>query len=309
MGTAAEDAGWTLLLPPLLFFTMSTTFLMLFSRLSVLFRFMYTPYQKRLLQLMLVWAVIRTIAFLFRSLVSLVPFLGDSPEFIAATRVFLSIGGAPLTRVVTKNSLSAFVGIKIFPDSKNERLREWNSCIPRRKRFISRAQVLLDMVLLAAVILLVVSAIAHKVKEEADSRWQGLVKLTAVAVFTCLNILPVGAAVFAFGWCECDGGIAHLTSRVLKQVLVTTLIQSSLLVVKYAYTIAESTDPERYNAQELYFSLLSVLPEFLMASPFCFESVVAMFRLDAADELIAGDHPNFVVVTEVIGQAAFAAVL
>ncbi|KAI8831741.1 hypothetical protein BJ741DRAFT_651467 [Chytriomyces cf. hyalinus JEL632] len=248
---------------------------------------------------MVVWAAIRTLAFFFRSLVSLVPYLADSPEFITATRVFLSIGGAPLTRVVTKNCLSAFVGIKIFPDSKNRWLRAWNNNIPLRKRMASRAQVFLDMILLAAVILLVVSAIAHKVREEWDARWQFLVKLASVSVFTCLNLLPVGGAVFALVWCESSPS----------QVLITTLIQSSFLVIKYAYTVAESTDPERFGTQELYFYFLSALPEFLMASPFCLDSVVAMFRLDAADEVIAGDDPNFIVVTEVLGQAAFAAVL
>ncbi|KAJ3258933.1 hypothetical protein HDU77_002081 [Chytriomyces hyalinus] len=309
MGTAAEEAGWTLLLPPLLFFTLSATLLILLSRQSISFRFMYTPFQKRLLLLMVVWSAIRTLAFFFRSLVSLVPYLADSPEFITATRVFLSIGGAPLTRVVTKNCLSAFVGIKIFPDSKNRWLRAWNNSIPLRKRIASRAQILLDMILLAAVILLVVSAIAHKVREESDARWQFLVKLAAVSVFTCLNLLPVGGAVFALVWCECDGGIAFLASRVLKQVLIITLIQSSLLVIKYAYTVAESTDPERFGTHELFFYSLSALPEFLMASPLCLDSVVAMFRLDAADEAIAGDDPNFIVVTEVLGQAAFAAIL
>ncbi|KAJ3224849.1 hypothetical protein HDU81_008283 [Chytriomyces hyalinus] len=181
MGTAAEEAGWTSLLLPLLFFTVSSTVLILLSWQTISNRVTYTPFQKQLLQLMLIWAVIRTLSFLFRSLVSLVPSLGDNAKFISFTRVMLSVGGAPLTRVVTKNCLTAFLGIKIFPHSKSSRFQAWNQNVATRKQAVSRTQAVLDTILLTAMTFLVVSTIAYEVEgQPTHARWPVLSTLLVI---------------------------------------------------------------------------------------------------------------------------------
>ncbi|KAJ3239353.1 hypothetical protein HDU78_002867 [Chytriomyces hyalinus] len=272
MGTAAEEAGWTSLLLPLLFFTVSTTVLMLLSWQTISNRVTYSPFQKRLLQLMLVWAVIRTLSFFFRILVSLVPSLGDNDKFVSFTRVMLSVGGAPLTRVVTKNCLTSFLGIKIFPRSQSSRFQAWNQNVSIRKLAVSRTQACLDAILLTAMVFLVFSTIAYEVQgHPTHARWPVL-------------------------------------------VLALTLVQSTLLVIRYAYTIAYFLAtvkfPVQLLANETQLYLCSLVPVFLMAGPFCLEWVVAMFQLDIVDEQdrTTRDTVHFGVATDMVAQAALSTI-
>ncbi|KAI8845092.1 hypothetical protein BJ741DRAFT_703496 [Chytriomyces cf. hyalinus JEL632] len=314
MGTAAEEAGWTSLLLPLLFFTVSSTVLMLLSWQTISNRVTYSPFQKRLLQLMLVWAVIRTLSFFFRSLVSLVPYLGDNAKFVSFTRVMLSVGGAPLTRVVTKNCLTSFLGIKIFPRSQSSRFQAWNQSVSARKLAVSRTQACLDAILLTAMVFLVFSTIAYEVEgQPMHARWAVLVKLCSLCLFTCLNMLPLCGSVFALVLCECDGRL-KCPGRILRTVLALTLVQSTLLVIRYAYItayfLATVKFPVQFVANETQLYLCSLVPVFLMAIPFCLEWVVAMFQLDIVDErdITTRETVHFGVATDMVAQAALSAI-
>ncbi|KAJ3235589.1 hypothetical protein HDU78_005101 [Chytriomyces hyalinus] len=312
MSTAAEVEGWTSLLLPLLFFTISATFLTLLSWQTISHRSTYSPFQKRLLLLMLVWAVIRTVAFFFRSLVTLVPYLGNSAKFVGFTRVLLSVGGAPLTRVVTKNCLTAYLGIKILPHSQSARFKAWNNSVSTRKRTISKAQALLDTILFATMVFLVLSTIAFNIKGHAQ--WAMLVKLVSLWFFTCLNLLPLCGSVFALVLCECDAGPVCVTGRMLKMVLAFTLVQSALLVIRYAYTLAYFLETAHVSVQlpvnETQVYMYSLVPVFLMAGPFCLDWVVALFQLDVVDERgdVGGDTVHFKVASDMFAQVAFSAI-
>ncbi|KAI8831740.1 hypothetical protein BJ741DRAFT_711195 [Chytriomyces cf. hyalinus JEL632] len=263
MSTAAEVEGWSSLLLPLLFFTISATFMTLLSSQTISHRSTCSPFQKRLLLLMLVWAVIRTVSFFFRSLVTLVPYLGNSAKFVAFTRVLLSVGGAPLTRVVTKNCLTAYF---------------------TRKRVISKAQGFLDKILFAAMAFLALSTVAFNIKGHAQ--WAMSVKLVSLWFFTVAVV-----------W-----------------VLAFTLVQSTLLVIRYAYTLAYFLETAHASVQlpvnETQVYMYSLVPVFMMAGPFCLDWVGALFQLDVVDERgdAGSDTVHFKVASDMIAQVAFSAI-
>ncbi|KAI9343981.1 hypothetical protein BDR26DRAFT_857932 [Obelidium mucronatum] len=97
--TAIEEEGWNSLLLPLFSLVLSI-------QCAILFAFSYkinphTIHVRRTIKLMLFWASVRCLGFLLRTLASVFPStLGDSIPFVAATRVLLSIGGAPLSRLL-----------------------------------------------------------------------------------------------------------------------------------------------------------------------------------------------------------------
>ncbi|KAI8612999.1 hypothetical protein BC830DRAFT_1170623 [Chytriomyces sp. MP71] len=285
--TPAQEEGWNAVVLPILCLAISLEFTVQFAlERSFPSKPPLNAFQNRILSVLLIWACVRTLGFFFRSALAALPqSLARNDAFVTATRAILAIGGAPLTRVVTKNAVTCLGGV--------ERVRVgwwrcpwWRSWTVRR-RFLGRVQAGLDAVLGAGIVLLIVAAIAKKMyagKGLIGGGWGEVVWRVAAGLFLLLNAVPVVFAVFGFYW-------AHDVSRVdvfvdatmLRRAFAITLLQSMFLLFKYVYQMIDDLDSSIFNGNEYYFYGLSVLPEFMVTVWFCWRWVLLMFRLEELD--------------------------